>query len=179
MSIAKRLLQRVKLIATLWSQPLDGLDLMAVRLHRQQQAGTHRLAVEEHRAGTADPVLAADVSPGQPEVLTQEVGEERPGLGVPLAGLPVHPHADRQVMGSTIAQAAPPARSTAVANARPVSTPTRCRVNSGVAWMVPAGSISRSEASVAAAAKSSAEGRSPSSRALAALASTGVSPTLR
>jgi hypothetical protein len=42
---------------------------VAVGLHREEQAGAHRLAVEEHGAGAADAVLAADVGAGQAEVV--------------------------------------------------------------------------------------------------------------
>ena len=46
-------------------QPFDGADRLALRLHREHQAGAHRLAVDDHRAGAADAVLAADVRAGQ------------------------------------------------------------------------------------------------------------------
>ena len=37
---------------------------LARRLHRKHQAGAHRLAVDDHRAGAADAVLAADMGAG-------------------------------------------------------------------------------------------------------------------
>ena len=46
-------------------EPLDGPQRPAVGLHGEHQAGAHRLAVELHRAGAADAVLAADVGAGQ------------------------------------------------------------------------------------------------------------------
>ena len=42
-------------------QPLDGDDLGAVGLHRQHQAAAHHRAVDAHRAGAADAVLAAQM----------------------------------------------------------------------------------------------------------------------
>ena len=71
---AKRLLQRAPL------EPLDGLDLRAVGLNGKQQARSDGDAVEAHGAGTADAVLAADVRPGQPERVAQEVGEQEARL---------------------------------------------------------------------------------------------------
>ncbi len=60
-------------------QPLDGGDLAVDRGHREHQARPHRPAVDEHRAGAADAVLAADVGAGQAEVVAQRVGEQPPG----------------------------------------------------------------------------------------------------
>ena len=60
-------------------EPLDGGDLLAVDGDREHQAGAHRPAVEQHRAGAAHAVLAADVGAGQPEVVAERVGEQPPG----------------------------------------------------------------------------------------------------
>ena len=46
---------------------------IAVGLHGEHQAGAHRLAVEQHRAGAADAVLAAGMGAGEPELLAQAV----------------------------------------------------------------------------------------------------------
>ncbi len=45
-------------------QAFDGADFAAFGLHREHQARAHRLAVEQHRAGAADAVLAADMGSG-------------------------------------------------------------------------------------------------------------------
>ena len=69
-------------------EALNGRHLTPVCLHGQGQAGPDRLAVEQHRAGPADPVLAADVGAGQAEVVAEEVREEqarRHALGVGAA----------------------------------------------------------------------------------------------
>ena len=59
---------------------LDRGDLGPVHLGREQQARAHRCAVDQHRAGSARPVLAADVGPGEVQVLPQHVREQLPRL---------------------------------------------------------------------------------------------------
>ena len=71
-------LQRIELVAV--RQAFDGADLLAVRLHREHQARAHRLAVDEHRAGAADAVLAADMRAGLPAILADRVGQRAPRL---------------------------------------------------------------------------------------------------
>ena len=56
-------------------QALDGLDLGAVACAGEHQAAAHDRAVDPHRAGAADAVLAADVRAGEPQVLAQEIDE--------------------------------------------------------------------------------------------------------
>ena len=80
---AERLLQRAPL------EPLDGLDLGAVGLHGEQQAGADGDAVEPDGAGAADAVLAADVRAGQPERVAQEVGEQQARLDLFAVAPPV------------------------------------------------------------------------------------------
>ena len=46
-------------------RPSTVVTLRAVGLHREHQAGAHRLAVQQHGAGAADAVLAADVRAGR------------------------------------------------------------------------------------------------------------------
>ena len=72
--IHEGLLQRVQLVAVR-RQPFDGADLLAVRLHGEHQARAHRLAVDEHGAGAADAVLAADMRAGLAAVLADGVGQ--------------------------------------------------------------------------------------------------------
>ena len=68
--LVKCLLQRVQLLAL--GKTLDGQQLGAVGLHGEHQAGARGLAVEQDRAGAADPVFAADMSAGQPEIFAQK-----------------------------------------------------------------------------------------------------------
>ena len=69
----ERLLQVADLAGV--GDALDGLDLGAVERGRQHQAAAHDLAVDAHRAGPADAVLAAGVRAHQAEVEAQEVDE--------------------------------------------------------------------------------------------------------
>jgi hypothetical protein len=59
-------------------QAFDGRQARPVRLDCQQQAGAHRLAVQQHRAGPADTVLTADVRTGEMQLLTQKIRQELP-----------------------------------------------------------------------------------------------------
>src|SRR5947208_3134170 len=78
--LAESRLQRVELVRAARREALDGRQLSAVRLHREHQAGAHRLAVEQHGAGAAHAVLAADVGAGEPQVLAEEVAQDQPVL---------------------------------------------------------------------------------------------------
>ena len=57
------------------AEPFDGADVLALRLHREHQAGAHRLAVEDDRAGAADAVLAADMRAGLPAIVADGVDQ--------------------------------------------------------------------------------------------------------
>jgi hypothetical protein len=56
-------------------------DGTAFGLHRERQAGAHRNPVEQHRAGAAHAMLAADMGAGRPDDMAQKVGEQHPRLG--------------------------------------------------------------------------------------------------
>ena len=90
--LAERALERMEGVHG--AEPLHGLHLRPVRLHREGKAGPRAVAVEEDGARAAHPVLAADVGAGEAEVLAQEVGEEAPGLDLALEGRAVHGDAD-------------------------------------------------------------------------------------
>src|SRR4249920_1779667 len=90
--VAERLLEVGQLIAG--GQALDGADLGAVGLHAEDQAGPHRAAVDQHRAGAADPVLAAQVSAGVAQVVAQHVGQRPAGLHGELVLTPVDAQPD-------------------------------------------------------------------------------------
>jgi hypothetical protein len=74
MCLSKALLKRVKL-ARIRGQPLHREELMLVRLHGQQEAGTHRLAIEEYRAGAAGPLLAAHMGAAEAELVAEEIAQ--------------------------------------------------------------------------------------------------------
>src|SRR5438445_177032 len=79
-SLAERGLKRMQRVARAVSEALHGLDLVAVRLDGEHEAGADRLAVQQHGAGAAHPVLASNVRSGEAQLVAQEVGEEQPRL---------------------------------------------------------------------------------------------------
>ena len=79
---AKSGLQRVQILRR--TERLDGGHLAPFRLHAEQQTGARRVPVDEHRAGAADPVLAAQVGAGQPQAVAQRVGQRHSRLHVEL-----------------------------------------------------------------------------------------------
>ncbi|MNE97732.1 hypothetical protein D3C80_1961300 [compost metagenome] len=56
----------------------DGDDVGALAGSREGDARTHRLVVEQHGAGAAHAVLAAEVGAGQPVRVAQVVAQVRP-----------------------------------------------------------------------------------------------------
>ena len=56
-------------------QRLDGRHGVTVGLRGEEQAGAHRVAIQEDGAGPADAVLAAEVRSREAELLAKEVGE--------------------------------------------------------------------------------------------------------
>src|SRR4051812_16669347 len=58
-------------------QSLDGDDFGAVAGDRIGDAGAHRYAVDQDRAGAADAVLAAEMGAGQVAAFAQEIGQMR------------------------------------------------------------------------------------------------------
>ena len=67
-SLAERLLHRAE--AAVWlAGPLDRGDAVAVGLRGEDEAGPDRLAVEQDGAAAADPVLAAEMSAGQVQLV--------------------------------------------------------------------------------------------------------------
>ena len=120
-TVAHRFLQRMQAVA-LRREPLDRRDRVTIGLRREHQAGTHRGAVEDHRAGSAYAVLAADVSAREQQVMAQEIAQQRARLDLTAVGRAVHRHGDL-VSFSAHARA----RSFAQASARAVSTPAMWR----------------------------------------------------
>src|SRR5262249_49631009 len=85
--LGERLLQRMQLAAV--RHALDGLDLAALALDRQGEAGQDGLTVDEHRAGAALAELAAVLGAGELEVLAQYLEERLVDGDVHLALLTV------------------------------------------------------------------------------------------
>src|SRR2546430_2518368 len=92
-SLAERGLKRMQRVARAVSEALHGLDLVAVRLDGEHEAGADRLAVQQDGAGAAHPVLASNVRSGEAQLVAQEVGEEQPRLHRALVA-----HAREQVL---------------------------------------------------------------------------------
>ncbi len=63
-------------------QALEGGDLGAVARHGVGDAGARGRAVDQHGAGAAHAVLAADVGAGEELVLAQEIGEVQSRLDI-------------------------------------------------------------------------------------------------
>src|SRR6185369_14587740 len=75
MVLAEARLQRRE--AFIPRQSLDSDDFAALGLHRQYKTAPYSLAIDQHRAGTANPVLAADMRTGQPQMMTQAIGQRQ------------------------------------------------------------------------------------------------------
>ena len=73
--LAERRLHRMQLGAV--GQALDGHDRRPRGLRGEHRAGLHRLAVDMHDAGAALRRVAADMRPGQAEILAQEMNQQR------------------------------------------------------------------------------------------------------
>src|ERR1051326_1467463 len=85
--LAERRLQRRQ--AFVERQTFDGNDLGAFGLYRQHQTGADRGAVDQHRAGAANAVLAADMGAGQPQRVAQAIGQGQARFDFDLDGLAV------------------------------------------------------------------------------------------
>src|SRR5262249_38719700 len=81
---------------TILGEALDGGDVRAVRLHGEERARLHRLAIHEDRAGAALARVAADVRSGQPDRLANVVDEKETGLDFVAVSLAVDRHFDWQ-----------------------------------------------------------------------------------
>src|SRR5262245_56544105 len=120
--LPEALLQRVERASL--GQTLDGLDAAAVGLDREHGAALHRATVEAHGARAAARRVTADVRPGQPEVLPDEVHEQRAGADLAGVLLAVDGDGDRVLAHDR----APWARSMARRTARLVRTRTMSRL---------------------------------------------------
>src|SRR5205814_766754 len=91
-ALPKTFLHRMQ--CAILGQTLDRGDLGAVRLHRQQRAGFHRLAIEQDSAGAAKTRLTSDMSARQLALVTEEMDEERAWLDRVLVFDPINPDVD-------------------------------------------------------------------------------------
>ena len=59
-------------------QPLDGQDLFIPNIGYHQNAGQHRLSIQQHGAGAALCFIASLLASGEPQVLPKNI-QQRPG----------------------------------------------------------------------------------------------------
>src|SRR5207245_7265328 len=74
----ERRLDGSKLLAV--REALDGGDRLPDRVERKDAAGGHRLVPEHHGARAARSAVAADLGPGETEIVAQHAGERGPRL---------------------------------------------------------------------------------------------------
>ena len=98
--VAERLLQRRQLAVA--REPLDRLDRRAVGLDGEQHAALHRQPSTMDRAGAAVAGVAADVRPGQVEVVADEVDEQAARLDLALVALAVDLDRDRALVDGSV-----------------------------------------------------------------------------
>ena len=67
-------------------QAFDRGQLVAVHLHREQQARAHCLAVQQNRARAARTLFTADMGAGQSQIVAQEVAQQQSRLNRALVG---------------------------------------------------------------------------------------------
>ena len=89
-ALREALLDRVQPAAA--GQVLDGAHPVPVGHNRQHRARLHRRLVQPDHAGPAVGGVAPPVRPGQPELITQEMDQQQPGLHIPGVADPVHGH---------------------------------------------------------------------------------------
>ena len=76
-------------VAAVLCHRFDGGDGVALHLHRESEARPRRRAVDQHGAGAANAVLAADMGAGQAEILAQHVREQAARLDSGLVSTPI------------------------------------------------------------------------------------------
>jgi hypothetical protein len=95
--IAERLLQVRQLLAI--GETLHRADLRPVGLDAEDQAGPDRGVVQDHRAGPADTVLAAQVRAGVAKVVAEHVGQRPASLDHQVVVAAVDLDRDRMRIG--------------------------------------------------------------------------------
>src|SRR5215813_998527 len=93
MMLAERFLHRMQR-PVLLGQALDGGDVGALDLPGEDGARLHGLAVDMHDAGATLRGVAANVGTGEPQVVAQELHQQRARIDVTGDGLAVHRQSD-------------------------------------------------------------------------------------
>ena len=88
------------------AHPFDRPDLAAANLRHRHQAGTRLLPVDPDGAGAAVPGVAADLRPGQPQIVAEHIGEppHRLDLDVDRSSIDLEAHPDRHATSSSSAR---------------------------------------------------------------------------
>ncbi len=105
----------------------DGVDGLAGNLRREREAAARRPAVDQHRAGSADAVLAAEMCAGQLKLVTQEVRQVLARLDPPLEWLAIQGRFDLDLLvAGQVERAHATALSDKSLSTRRVSTVAMC-----------------------------------------------------
>ena len=99
----------VDALAGVVSEPFDRRDFSITRLDGQDETRPHGFAVEQHRAGAAHAVLAAEMRAREAELLAEELGERAARLDGRAARRTVHDDVDGHPIGHVLASPLLPA----------------------------------------------------------------------
>src|ERR1700684_3587173 len=106
-----------------------------MRLHRQHQARANDFIVHAHRAGTANPVLAADMGSGQLELFAQEIRQVEPRQNMGVDALAVDLERDWHGNGHLDSPAAKSWRGSSAPTQRAIRTFARWRrIEADACW---------------------------------------------
>ena len=125
---AKLGLDRIQLIRR--AQALDRHDISTIGSHSQRQARANAVAIHEDGAGPANAVLAADMRPGKPDGVADEIGKQQTRLNTRRIFSSVYRDNDIHLH-----RRGPAARVHAVLNAFSASAPIRLLRYSAETWM--------------------------------------------
>ena len=93
--IEERLLERMQMVAI--CQTLDSVNLGAIRLHGQNQAGIDKLVIEKNTACAASPARAGLFGASQLQLLPQHMQQSVVRGNRQLMGIAVHDERNRVV----------------------------------------------------------------------------------
>ena len=96
MAFLEGLLDRMQR-AVLAGERLDRPHLVARGLDREGEAGAPGLAVDQHGAGAADAVLAADMGAGEAKLVAEEIGEQHADADLALDRFPIDGERDARL----------------------------------------------------------------------------------
>ena len=92
----KSALNHVQRVAV--GEPFHRDNFGAIRLYRILRAAAHGASINQHRAGTANTVLAADMHAERLQFVAEEIAQQHAGLGLAGPALPVQHQRDRDAL---------------------------------------------------------------------------------